>query len=318
MIYWELAVYTTDEGSDAVCAALNGVGLMELSIEESHEKAMAFILENARYWDFADKETIGTDAPCVKAYLADLPENLAKLEAAKAAILRLPAILPAVNLGSLACSVTRVDEQDWANNWKKYYKPLEIGKRLLVLPSWEPCPETTRTVLRLDPGMAFGTGAHHTTRLCLELLEGAVHAGDEMLDLGCGSGILSIAALLLGAKHATAVDIDPIAKSIARENAEMNGIADEDYTIRIGDVLTDTALRGSLAGRYPVVAANIVADVIIALAPFAREKVATGGVFLCSGIIDERCAEVEAALDKAGFTVETHLAAGGWNAYLTR
>ena len=318
MKWLEITVYTTDEGIDTVCAALNGAGIMGLSIEESREKAYAFLREAAIFWDFADMDRIGTDTPCVKGYVADCPENLPTVEAAKAAIERLKTMEHAAELGTLLTTVVTVDDEDWANNWKQYYKPLPIGSRLLVLPSWEARPETDRIVLKLDPGMAFGTGAHHTTRMCLEFLEKTVKPGDTMLDLGCGSGILSIAARLLGAVDATAVDIDPIAESIAYENAEMNGIGKEHYTVLIGNVLSDTRLQKKIAGQYPVVAANIVADVIITLAPIARPLVAPGGVFLVSGIIDERVDEVVAALENSGFTVSEHSRAEGWNAFLCK
>ena len=318
MKWLELTVYTTDAGLDTVCAALNGAGITGLSIEESHEKAYAFLREAAIFWDFADMDRIGTDTPCVKGYVADCLENLPTVEAAKAAIERLKTMEHAADLGTLLTTVVTVDDEDWANNWKQYYKPLPIGSRLLVLPSWEARPETDRIVLKLDPGMAFGTGAHHTTRMCLEFLEKTVKPGDTMLDLGCGSGILSIAARLLGAAKATAVDIDPIAESIAYENAEMNGIGRDGYEVLIGNVLSDTRLQKQIAGRYPVVAANIVADVIIALAPIARPLVAPGGVFLVSGIIDERVDEVVNALNKSGFTVSEHSRAEGWNAFLCR
>ena len=318
MKWLEITVYTTDEGIDTVCAALNGAGIMGLSIEESREKAYAFLREAAIFWDFADMDRIGTDTPCVKGYVADCPENLPTVEAAKAAIERLKTMEHAADLGTLLTTVVTVDDEDWANNWKQYYKPLPIGSRLLVLPSWEARPETDRIVLKLDPGMAFGTGAHHTTRMCLEFLEKTVKPGDTMLDLGCGSGILSIAARLLGAAKATAVDIDPIAESIAYENAEMNGIGRDGYEVLIGNVLSDARLQKQIAGRYPVVAANIVADVIIALAPIARPLVAPGGVFLVSGIIDERVDEVVNALNKSGFTVSEHSRAEGWNAFLCR
>ena len=173
-------------------------------------------------------------------------------------------------------------------------------------------------LLKLDPGMAFGTGAHHTTRMCLEYLESTVREGSTVLDLGCGSGILSIAGLLLGAKDAIAVDIDPIAERIARENADMNGLGTENYHIHIGDVLTDTAMQRQIAGQYDVVVANIVADVIIRLAPIARGYCKKGTPFIVSGIIDERRDEVLDALQNAGFTVETTKNAEGWNAILSR
>ncbi len=275
--------------------------------------------ESALYWDFADMDKIGTDTPCVKAYLAVLPENAPVLKEAKAAIARLKTLDLGFDLGTLAMTVSVRDEEEWANNWKQYYKPLAIGERLLVLPSWEDEPEgNTRTVLRLDPGMAFGTGAHHTTRMCLEYLEQVVQTGQEVLDLGCGSGILSIASLLLGAEDAVAVDIDPIAERIARENADMNGLGNAHYHIKIGDVLTDARLQRLIAGQYDVVVANIVADVIIRLAPLAKGYCKPGAPFIVSGIIDERRDEVLAALRVAGFTVEDMKNAEGWNAILSR
>ena len=314
----ELAVYTTDAGIEPVSAALTGAGITGLSIEESHESAFAFLKEAAVFWDFADMDKIGVDTPCVKGYLADCPENLAVVDAAKAAIERLKHMELGFDIGSLAMTVVTVDEEDWANDWKKYYKPLDIGERLLVLPSWEPCPKTNRTVLKLDPGMAFGTGAHQTTRMCLEFLEKTVKAGDAMLDLGCGSGILSIASILLGATSAKAIDIDPIAEKIAYENAAMNGIGKDRFTVLIGNILTDTGVQKAIQGRYPVICANIVADVIIALAPMAKPLLKDGGVFIVSGIIDDRVENVKTALRQTGFMIEAHSAAEGWNAFLCR
>lgn len=316
MKWYEIAVYTTDAGIEPVCGALTGAGLEGFSIEESREAAAAFLRESALYWDFADMARIGTDTPCVKAYLAVLPENAAKLDAVRAAVAGLRQADLGVDLGPLTVCVTVRDDEDWANSWKRYYEPIEVGKWLLVLPSWKPRPRTRRTTLRLDPGLAFGTGAHHTTRMCLELLEAAVPQGGAMLDLGCGSGILSIAARLLGASRAVAVDIDPVAERIAHENAALNGVDDAGYTVEIGDVLTDAALRARIAGAYDVVVANIVADVIIRLAPFALACCRPGAPFIASGIIDEREAETADAIRAAGFAVRQAHRAGGWAAIL--
>jgi len=318
MKWYEIAVYTTDAGIEPVCGALTGAGLSGFSIEESRETAAAFLQESALYWDFADMDKIGVDTPCVKAYLAALPENEPLIDAAKASIERLKSLELGFDLGSLHVEVLVRDDEDWANNWKQYYKPLNIGERLLVLPSWEPRPETDRTVLKLDPGLAFGTGAHHTTRMCLEYLESTVREGSTCLDLGCGSGILSIAARLLGAVEAVAVDIDPIAEHIARENAEMNGIGEAGYRIDIGDVLTDTGLQKRIAGQYDVVVANIVADVIIRLAPYAYTCCKVGAPFIVSGVIDERKDEVAETLKRTGFAVESIHEAEGWVAMLAR
>lgn len=318
MKWIEITVYTTDEGIEPVCAALTAVGLQSLAIEQSKEVCAAILEQSAAFWDFADMEKIGAKTPCVKAYLADEPQNMDALEQAKAAIQRLKGLEKDVDLGTLVVTTVTVDDEDWANNWKQYYKPLNIGKRLLVLPSWEKEPETDRVILKLDPGMAFGTGAHHTTRMCLEYLEKTVKDGDTVLDLGCGSGILSIAARLLGAKEAIAVDIDPIAQSIATENADLNGLKDEHYHVLIGNVLADKELQSSIEGQYPVVVANIVADVIIALAPIAKGLVQKGGKFITSGIIDERKDEVKAALQQQGFEIMEENDCEDWNAFLCR
>ena len=224
-----------------------------------------------------------------------------------------------IDLGSLNIVVRLTDDEDWENNWKIYYKPLEIGERLLVRPSWEQAEDTNRTVLSLDPGMAFGTGSHHTTRMCLEFLEKTVKDGDDMIDLGCGSGILSIGALLLGAKEALAVDIDPIAEKIAYENAAMNGITPDNYTVLIGDVLSDAELQEKLcAKQYDVVAANIVASVIIELTKLVPRMIKPDGHYIMSGIIGERLDEVLAALDENGFEVLEVRAGDDWRAVMAR
>ena len=170
----------------------------------------------------------------------------------------------------------------------------------------------------LDPGLTFGTGSHATTQLCLTALEEAVQGGEKVLDLGCGSGILSIAALKLGAASALAVDIDDKCLDVAYENAALNGIGKDTYTVKVGDILSDQALRSQIGGGYQVVLANIVADVIIALAPFVPSLLAPGGVFLCSGIIDDRAEEVAQALRQAGWTITQTRSADGWFAYTCR
>lgn len=319
MKWLELSVYTTDAGLDAVTLAFSNAGLDQVSIEESHERAMAFLNERAVYWDFADAETVGVDEPCIKAYVADVADSVPVVDALKREIARLRETDLGYDVGSLSVVVNRMDDADWENNWKAYYHPLNIGERLYVLPCWldEPAPKG-RVTLKLDPGVAFGTGEHHTTRMCLELLETVVQPGDEMLDLGCGSGILSVASVLLGAKNAVAVDIDPVAEHVARENAAMNGVDKAQYDVRIGDLLEDETLRAGIRKPYDVVAANIVAGVIIALAPFAKTCCKQGAPFIVSGIIDEREDEVKAALESDGFTVERILRSEGWVAMLLR
>lgn len=206
-----------------------------------------------------------------------------------------------------------VCQDDWANNWKAFFKPLPVGEKLLILPTWEQDsnPENRR-VLHIDPGMAFGTGGHETTRLVLETLEQVVQAGDHFLDIGCGSGILSIAALLFGAADALGVDIDELAVKTARENGQLNGMEPPRYTIVQGD------LAEKVTGRYEVVAANIVADAIIALSPAVPAFLKPGGAYVVSGIIDTREAEVTEALTRCGFRVAARAVERGWVCLLCR
>lgn len=196
---------------------------------------------------------------------------------------------------------------DWENNWKKYFKPIPIGEKLLIQPIWKDKVDAgDRVVINLEPGLAFGTGSHETTRLCLEAIEKHIKPGSKMLDIGCGSGILSIASLLLGAGEATGVDIDKLAVKTALENAERNGFDESKYTLYHGN-LTD-----KVSGKFDVVAANIVADAIIMLSEGVDAFMNDDSVYIVSGIIDMREDEVVAALDKYGFRIIARHEEGGW------
>ena len=321
MKWIEMTVFTTEQGLDAVAARFDMLGIQQVVIEQGKESIEAFLKETAKYWDYADTDKLAAGKePCVKAYLADAGENMELVHLAEASFEELRRTDVGIDLGSLRFVVRTADEEDWANNWKVYYKPIKIGERLLVRPSWESLSDAEgRTILSLDPGMAFGTGSHHTTRMCLEYLEKTVKEGDALLDLGCGSGILSIAGMLLGAKNALAVDIDPIAEKIAYENAALNGVGRGRYEVRIGDVLTDAALRAELATRkYEVVTANIVASVIVALLPVVPLLLREGGVFITSGIIHERLDEVKEAIVASGLTILDVKINEEWCAILAR
>lgn len=201
-----------------------------------------------------------------------------------------------------------VNEEDWANSWKAYYKTLHIGKRIVIVPAWESYdPAPGELVVRMDPGMAFGTGTHETTRLVIELLETYTKPGCRMLDVGCGSGILAICASKLGAGECKAYDIDPVAVRVANENIRESG--ETNITCEVSDLLRQVDLSG---GRYDLICANIVADVIIRMAPDVKNYMKEDAVLLASGIITERADEVILALEAAGLKIAARHEDNGW------
>lgn len=308
-IKWlEVAVNTTPDRLDEVTAKLTAAGMTGLVIEDEGE-FQQFLEQNQQYWDYVDQELMDRmrGVTRVKFYVTDDGAGRVQLEQYTRGL-------------DAEYTVTPLTDNDWAYSWQKYYKPLEVGRRLYVVPEWmrdDPVPEG-RSPLYLNPGLTFGTGSHASTQLCLEGVEEHTLTGRPVLDLGCGSGILSIAALKLGASAATAVDIDDKCLDVAYENAALNGIGRDTYTVRIGDVLGDEALRTGLGGGWQMVVANIVADVIKGLAPLVRPMLAPGGRFLCSGIIDDRAEEVADCLRANGWEIVETRSAEGWFSYLCR
>ena len=305
-IKWlEVAVNTTPDRLDQVCAKLAAAGMDSVVIEDEQD-FLSFLEQNQQFWDYVDQELLDRmkGVTRVKFYVTDDADGRNQLEAYTRGL-------------EAEYTTTPLADHDWAYSWQKYYKPLEIGSRLYVVPEWlreEPVPPG-RVPFYLNPGLTFGTGSHASTQLCLEGVEEHTIPGRDVLDLGCGSGILSIAVLCLGAKSAVAVDIDPKAVDVAYENAALNGIGKDRYTVRAGNVLSDPFLAAELAQKqYHLVLANIVADVIIPLAPQVPRLLEADGVFLCSGIIDTRIHEVEAALKQAGLTLTKKREKNGWAA----
>lgn len=303
MKWIEIAVYTTDAGVELVSGALLGVGIEQIVIGLSEQTIERELRQAAPYWDFADAaELFNKRGPYIKAYIMDDIAKRSLVDDALAAIKAIPGFYPLDELLPFTIEERLVDDEDWANNWKQYYKPINIGERLLICPCWEDAGDTgAREIIKLDPGMAFGTGAHHTTRLCLESIEQAVKPGDKVLDIGCGSGILSIAALKLGAKSAVMVDIDPVAVSVVKENLELNDLNAKVYE---GDILTDANLQQSIGGGYDIIFANIVADVIIALLSQVKRYIKPNGIFITSGIVEDRQADVSKALRSANMHIK--------------
>ena len=305
MEWAEVAIKTTGEGIEIVNGFLTAHGVPCVMIEDAGD-FNRFLNDTTIYWDYVDDELMKM-ASCdtmVKFYLADNPQGFETLQHIKGDLYSLKEVTE-LDLGSLELTVSYKEEEEWETAWRKYYHPIVISDRLVVVPEWEQYEaKEGQQILWLNPGMAFGTGSHHTTKLCLEFLSEMVNGSEEMLDMGCGSGILSIAALLLGAKEVIAVDIDQLATKIAGENAELNHVAGENFKVCCGNVLSDEALCDTLAVKqYDLIAANIVADIIIAMAPLFKRLLKATGTLLVSGIIGERAEEVKYALRETGFTL---------------
>lgn len=305
MKYIEVIIETPEDEIDKRCDELTAIGCSGFIIENEND-FKDFLEENHQYWDYVDTELEESYSGVsrIKCYLEDNADGRKMLESIKA-------------LGAEIKTQT-VDDSAWENNWQDYYKPLPIGEKLLVVPDWDESEADGRVPLRLEPGLMFGTGSHATTRMCLEALENFAGEGKTVLDLGCGSGILGIGALVLGSEKCTGCDIDPKAPDIAAANAALNGIGADKFKVYAGNITSDAGLRKSLGTGYDIVLANIVSDVIIALTPFVRGFMAQGGVFVSSGIIDGREDDVSLALKNAGFEITEHLHEEEWHCFVCR
>ena len=302
MRYIEVIVDTPEELLDQRCEEMSAMGVGGFVIENEAD-FQDFLENNHQYWDYVDQELEQQYAGVsrIKCYLTDDEAGQDSLRQIRAAY------------GQV--EVSFVEDSDWENNWREYYKPIPVGEKLVVVPEWEEIPQDGRTPLRLDPGLIFGTGSHATTRMCLAELEQYVNQDTRVLDLGCGSGILGIGALVLGAKSCLGCDIDPKAPDVVRSNAALNGIGTERLTACAGDILADASLRRGFGGGYQLVLANIVSDVIIPLSRFVRGFLSEDGVFITSGIIEGRQDEVRAALESAGLKIVKHRCEEEWHCF---
>ena len=317
MKWLEVHIDTNYSGLEGVETMLSTLGIDGVVIDDETE-FQDFLENNHEYWDYVDEELAQRmqGRSRLTFYLEVGEEGFAKMGEVRMALEELKKEHD--DWGTLLMTMDTMEDADWENNWKQYYKPMEIGERLLVIPQWETAEVGDRVPLILEPGLTFGTGSHATTRLCLMALEKHVKPGMRVVDLGCGSGILSIAALKLGAAEARAIDIDDKCINVAYENAAMNGIGKDSYTVLAGNILTDQSAVEQLGGGYDIVVANIVSDIIIALAPQARYYMKEDALFLCTGIIDTRAEEVKGKLVEAGFEILEERSADGWFSVLCK
>lgn len=316
MEWTELNIYTTTEGIEIVCSKLMDIGIKGFSIKDA-EDFKEFLENKNGQWDYIDDDLMGLSEceTCITVYLPKNEQGADMLVNIKAMLKELKNSDTENIYGRLETDFSSIHEEDWANNWKKYFKPVKIGEKLLIKPSWEEYDDNdNRIILEIDPASSFGTGQHHTTRLCLELLEKCINKGDKILDMGCGSGILSIGALLLGAENAVAVDIEENAAVTALENAQKNNIPESKYHTYFGNVLTDEKFAAKIEAEYDIITANIVADVLIAMKDYFRHCLKDNGIIIISGIIEERADEVISAFEETGFTKQSVNIREGWAA----
>ena len=311
MEWMEVAVHTTTQGADVVSMLLMQNGVAGTAIEDRND--VPDPTKPHGYWELIDQSLIDNmpEDVLVKAWLPIDQRLNDALSALKQHLAALPSLNPAVELGSLSLDTNQVDEQDWAECWKKFYKPFRAGKTLVVKPTWERyVPEHGDKIIEIDPGMAFGTGTHETTGLCLSLLETYVKPGMQVMDIGTGSGILAIGSAMLEAGHVLAIDIDPIAVKVAKENVAQNKL-DHKIHVMEGDLVKD------VQETFDLCVANILADVIIFLSIPLKQKIRTGGTFICSGIIKDREQDVLDALSSNGYTVTEKQYRGEWVAIVS-
>ncbi len=309
----QIDIFTSSAAVDGITARLSDFGITGFIISDSADFE-EFLADKNANWDYVDDSLMGlkTVEPHITVYVHDNAQGKEQLESIRSMIEELKLSNSDGFYGNLRMELANVKEEDWANNWKKYYKPFRIGKSIIIKPSWEDfdAREGDR-ILEIDPASTFGTGQHHTTKMVIETLEDTIKDGDKVLDLGCGSGILTIAAFLLGAEKASVCDIFENAVNTASENIKKNRF--ENFSAFCGNIAEDKSLREKIGGGFDVICANIVADVIIDMSPYFSEFAAESGVLIVSGIIDERLEEVLYALKAAGWKTVFQKHEEGWN-----
>jgi ribosomal protein L11 methyltransferase len=307
MEWTEVTVYTTTDGIEPVTAALLETGITGIQVEDDNE-LKRYLTESSEFWDYVDEELLNKPVgeTKLKVYISENAYGYEILMHIKEAIERLKNMDIGIDMGRLAIETAEnLNDEVWLNKWKEYYKPFCVGDKIFIKPVWDDTPAPDgRVTFNINPGHVFGTGLHQTTQLCMLQLEKYITNESVVADLGCGSGILSIVALLLGAKSAFAVDIDANAIKTAYENAELSGVDKSKYYVTSGNVISDKELQDEIGyEKYDVVVANIIADVICAISPVVPKQLKNGGVFIASGIIRERVEDVKNAITEVGLDI---------------
>lgn len=324
MFWTEATVYTTTEGIESVAGILLMNDITGYTVVDAKD-FNDFIERREVYWDYIDDELFALKECETKLtfYLPDNAQGRERLAAIRKDLERLKSEDIDGAFGRLTVEIGSIADEDWENNWKQYFKPFGIGKNIVIKPTWENYEKQSgQTIIEIDPASSFGSGSHMTTRLCLECIEKIILEGkkaDTLLDMGCGSGILGIGAYLLSGSDVTAVDIEENSIRIAKENAAINGLPDDKFHPYVGNVITDKELYDTVCSKkYNIIAANIVADIIMVMAPMFKKVLAQNGRLIVSGIISERADEVESHLNKHGFVREEFFDKEGWAAILLR
>ena len=319
MDWTEVTIFTTTAGIDVVTGLLDDLNIQGYALEDAADFE-EFLQDTEIYWDYVDedlcRELRGQETK-IKIYLSEDETGEQQLAALNRLLAKKKAEDTEDAWGRLTTETAVTRQEDWEWGWKQYFKPFPVGETFMIKPSWETVDDPMgRRILEIDPASSFGTGSHDTTQLCMAALERTVRGGERLLDMGTGSGILAIAAGMLGAKPECVVDIDPHCLLCAQENAERNGIVLGKGLC--GDALRDDKLAAEIGAGYDIICANIVADIIIGMAPMFAEKLVPGGTLITSGIIGPRADEVGAALEAAGFTLLDRAESADWAAFTAR
>lgn len=317
MEWLEVKIITSSCGIEIITGLLFDLGITSIQIEDN-EDLENFINENKDTWDYVDDNFLNKrfKETSLVFYIKNDLDAKDLLQTIKTRLVTLKNELD-IDLGSLDIETININEEEWINNWKKHYKPFKLGNKIVVKPFWEEYKSIKDDIVfTIDPGNAFGTGMHETTKLCVIESEGIIKRDDLVLDLGCGSGILSVISILLGAKKAIGIDIEKIAVESAINNSKLNNVEDQ-YKGICGNILEDDNLKNTLSkNKYNVIFANIIADVIIPMVPIIKELLADDGCFIASGIIDNRKDDVVSALENEGFHIIKINESKEWNMIL--